>query len=344
MIRIDSLSRRPMSSTSTPDPEAHIVEEASVWFARLRAADVAPHEQDAFTRWKAQHPAHAEAYESLCRLWETLEQPSYTAFRAENRTIVPSGPSRHIDTTSSPATTLGGMRSLAFAAMVALLTTVAAFWVPDALHRWQSDVATVIGEQRRLDLADGSTVLLNTQSALAIAPWGNRREVTLLKGEAAFSVTPDPEKPFIVTAGPGTIRVVGTKFSIRTHPDHVTVTVSEGTVTVHATASAEPVRIVAGQEVSYDAQGIRPIADANLMKALAWQRGQLVFTMEPLSAVIDELNRYHSGAMILANPALRQRVVSGVFATNDPLRVIDAVTQTLHVRSLSIAGRVVLLY
>ncbi|MCW5799639.1 MAG: Protein FecR, ferric citrate sensor [Nitrospira sp.] len=333
-----------MSSTSTPDPEAHVIKEASEWFARLRATDVTPREQDAFTQWKAQHPTHEEAYDALCRLWAKLEEPSHAAFRAERPIASPSGHSPPTERNPSASRILGGKRSLVFAAVIALLTTVAALWIPHALHRWKSDVSTEAGEQRHLNLADGSTVLLNTQSALAIGTWRDRREVTLLKGEAAFSVTPDPEKPFIVAAGPGTVQVVGTKFSIRKHPDRVTVTVSEGTVTIHATVSADPVRVQAGQEVSYDTQGIGPIRNADFMKALAWQRGQLVFTMEPLSGVIDELNRYHSGAMILANPALRPRVVSGVFATNDPLRVLDAITQTLHVRSLSIAGRVVLLY
>lgn len=332
-----------MNSPSTPNPDTQLIEEASDWFARLRAADVTPDEQDAFMRWKARDPTHGEAYDAVCRLWDRLELPSQTAFRAETRTLASSPPSPRRPSTSFAKRVRGGARRLTVAAAVAILTTVA-FWIPDALLLWQSDVATVIGEQRRLELADGSTVLLNTQSALTLVPSRNRREVTLIKGEAAFAVAPDPEKPFIVTAGPGTIRVVGTVFSIRKHPDRVTVTVSEGLVTILTAAATEPVRIRAGQEVTYDAQGIGPVTDADLMKTLAWQRGQLVFTMEPLSGVIDELNRYHPGAMILANPALRQRVVSGVFAVNDPLRVIEAVTHTLHVRSLSIGSRVVLLY
>ncbi|ULA66000.1 MAG: Protein FecR, ferric citrate sensor [Nitrospira sp.] len=333
-----------MSSPSTPDPDAQVIEDASGWFARLRASDVTLQDQDAFMHWKAQHPTHAEAYDSLCRLWDNLEVPCQVAFRADTRIKVPGGQSRPIERKARAWTTRGVKRSTAFVAAIVLLTAVAALWIPDALQLWQSDVVTMAGEQRQLTLADGSTVLMNTQSALAVGTWWSRREVTLLKGEAAFSVTPAPEKPFIVTAGPGTVQVVGTKFSIRKHADRVTVTVAEGTVTIQTAAPAAPIRIGAGQEVSYDAQGISPVTSANLIKALAWQRGQLVFTMEPLSGVIDELNRYHSGAMILANPVLRQRVVSGVFATNDPLRVVDAITETLHVRSLSIAGRVVLLY
>lgn len=333
-----------MSSSSTAAHSAQLIEKASEWFARLRASDVTPQEQETFTRWKAQHPTHGEAYDAVCRLWDKLEVPCHAALRAETQINVRSIRSQPAERKTRAWRILGGARSLALAAAVASLTTIGAFWIPDALLVWRSDVATAAGEQRQLALTDGSTVFMNTQSALTIGTWRSRREVTLLKGEAAFSVMPNPEKPFIVTAGPGTVQVVGTKFSIRKYSDRVTVTVSEGTVAIRTAASGEPTLIPAGQEVSYDAQGIGSISDADLMKALAWQRGQLVFTMEPLSGVIDELNRYHTGAMILAHPSLQQRVVSGVFATNDPLRVIDAVTQTLHVRSLSIAGRVVLLY
>lgn len=312
------------------------IEEASEWFARLRADDVSPEDRAAFDRWRRQDSAHRDAYESISRLWERLERPT--------RELLPTALDSQPAACAGPPARRRPFRFAGLAAVVASLAVTIGLWLPDALTLWSSDYSTVTGEQRQIVLADGSTVLLNTDSALSVQAWGTTRDVTLLKGEAAFSVTSHPDKPFHVKAGPGTIRVIGTKFSIRAGPERVTVTVTEGVVTVQAQHAGEPVQIEAGREVSYGAAGVGPVTAADVVKTLAWQRGQLVFTMESLGTVIEELNRYHSGMIVLANPRLRTRTVSGVFTTDDPMRVVNAVKKTLRVRSLSLADRFVWLY
>ncbi|WP_187299359.1 FecR family protein [Nitrospira moscoviensis] len=322
---------------SGSEPSAQLVQEASDWFARLRAETATPRDQAAFARWQAQSAEHRRAYESICALWETLEGPSQALFKRMQGDLPTT---RRL----SRPRAVGFGRSLRLAAAVAGLVIGAALWLPGALEFWRSDYATAAGERRQVALEDGSTVLLNTDSAVAIPPWQTNRRVTLLKGEASFSVASDPTKPFIVTAQAGTIRVVGTAFTVRHRSDRVTVTVSEGTVTVGADATAESVRVEAGQEVSYGADGIGPVMTADLLKTLAWQRGQLVFTLDPLEAVIEELNRYHHGVVVVADPALRTRIVSGVFTLDDPAQAIRAITRTLHIRSVSWGDRLIVLY
>ncbi len=324
-----------MNLNPIPDPEARLIQEASDWFVRLRAENVTSDDQAAFARWKEQNPANLAAYESVSALWESIGQSDL---------------SKHFTQFDLPEAADGQRRSpslvrrLALAACVATMVVGAGVWGSDLLQRWQSDYSTSAGEQRHVTMEDGSTLLLNTQTAVSLNAKEGQRGVTILKGEASFSVTSNPDKPFIVKAGPGEVRVVGTKFSIRTRPERVTVTVNEGTVTVTAANASSAVRVEAGEELSYDANGLGPVAKANLLKTLAWQRGQLVFTLEPLKSVIEELNRYHPGAIILANHNLDTRTVSGVFATDDPMRVVNAITHTLHVDSLSMTDRIVFLY
>lgn len=326
-----------MNLNPMPDPETRLVQEASDWFARLRAENVTSDDHAAFARWKERDPENVAAYESVSRLWDSIGQSDLSKHLTQFDLPEPADGQRRSRRHSL-------IRRLALAACVAAVVVGAGVWGPDLLQRWQSDYFTSAGEQRHVTMEDGSTLLLNTQTALSVNAQEGTRGVTVLKGEAAFSVTSNPDKPFIVKAGPGEVRVVGTKFSIRKRADRVTVTVNEGTVTVTGVYGSSSVRVEAGEELSYDANGLGPVVEANLLKTLAWQRGQLVFTLEPLKSVIEELNRYHPGAIILANHNLDSRTVSGVFATDDPLRVVNAITHTLHVDSLSMADRIVFLY
>jgi transmembrane sensor len=55
--------------------------------------------------------------------------------------------------------------------------------------------ATDIGESRKLMLPDGSSVQLNTQSAVVVSLTGTERRVQLVRGEAHFQVAKNPIRP-----------------------------------------------------------------------------------------------------------------------------------------------------
>ena len=75
-------------------------------------------------------------------------------------------------------------------------------------------ITTAVGEQREMQLPDGSMIALNTDSQLEVTYGENYRDVRLLKGEALFEVTRDPARPFIVDAGIRRVEAVGTAFVV----------------------------------------------------------------------------------------------------------------------------------
>ncbi len=93
---------------------------------------------------------------------------------------------------------------------------------------------TQTGEQHRVLLADGSVVLLDTASEVRVDLNPSERHITLVHGKAHFEVTPDPSRPFLVDAGEGTVRAVGTAFSVYRQGSVVDVAVTEGKVEVRA--------------------------------------------------------------------------------------------------------------
>lgn len=63
------------------------------------------------------------------------------------------------------------------------------------------------------------------------------------------------------------------------------------------------------QQVSYDDRGVGAVSQVNPMVVTAWRRGLLVFDDMPVAQVVDEINRYRPGQVILRNAQLgRHRV------------------------------------
>jgi transmembrane sensor len=66
--------------------------------------------------------------------------------------------------------------------------------------RYFSDYHTGTGEIRDIRLADGSHVLLNTDSAVSVDYQAAKRQIILHHGQARFSVAQDVQRPFEVQA------------------------------------------------------------------------------------------------------------------------------------------------
>ena len=231
------------------------------------------------------------------------------------------------------------------AAALALSVVGLILWLPGAWPVWFSDYHTNSGEQQTVQMADGSQIFLNVETAIAVDFSSERREVELLHGEAFFEVAPDPHRPFRVRARAGVITAQGTAFTVRIQRDEVTVAVTEGAVSVSPGLSGSVTSpLEAGWQASYRGGQMAPAHRAHLLRLLAWRRGQLVFQMQPLGEVIEEVSRYGAGTIVIANPWLRDLVVSGVFDIATPDRVLDAVEKTLQVRRLRVTGRLTFLY
>lgn len=206
-------------------------------------------------------------------------------------------------------------RALAAAAALAAAGVVAAIWFET---RSPSAYVTERGEQRAISLPDGSLVNLNTDTRLAVEYSPKIRRLVLSKGEALFSVTKDPRRPFIVEAGAHRVQATGTRFSVLEEPARTIVTVVEGSVAVSRTeGQSSPVRLTAGQQwaTAHAASGVRSV---DAQRAIAWQQWKLYFDDESLGSAVSEFNRYNRQPIVLADPDLSQRKISGVFFANQP--------------------------
>lgn len=297
-------------------PDLALSDEAIDWMVRLHSGRSTPEERGAFGRWRAQSAAHEAAAAEAEALWHGLGSAG-----ADMR-----GERRAARTRMTRRAVLGGLTLGA----LGLATAGSGLWRSGP----KADYATGVNETREITLEDGSRVHLNASSALALHFSRAERRLTLLAGQALFTVTPDAQRPFIVGAGDGWTRAIGTQFDVDIRAEETVVTVVEGKVTVGTERALPGVTLQANETVRYGGGSLgrpRPV-DAAL--ATSWRRGKLIFDRRPLADVVNELQRHTNTRIVIASGSLGELEVTGVFDLNDPLSVLETIEQTLPVRVL----------
>ena len=323
---------------------------AAEWMARLRSERATQEDRDAYERWLEARPEHRASAASLNQVWEVVGalegDPMIQAVLAapRKRRRLPMAPALR----------------LAAAILISLSLAATGFFV------WQnfdagSSYETASGEQRVVDLADGSRLHLNVTTRLEVALRNDLRDVRLVRGQAYFEVVPDPDRPFVVTAGDKEITVIGTKFDVLLQEGETRVTVIEGRVAVSSLGSPEGVVSSADEhqaetnELDVLHAAPEPAQAANRLELMtrdaiswprsappsplapeaavaaveAWRSGRVVFDSTPLREAIVELDRYTPVRVRLAAAELGSMTVSGVFFV-DRLANIEALVFALE--------------
>ena len=331
------------------DISEDILEQAAIWLARWRDAEQSSSEKQIIrtelVAWLQASPRHRQAMAEMDALWHVLGEPVTQLLHEEscNESAAMAAPSSARMEQARSAAAWHWQR-YAVAACLLLVMVSGIGWQQDWITHWQSDYITAVGEQAPVELDDGSTITLNTQSAIAVDYTGAERRVRLLKGEAWFDVTDDPQRPFIVATERGEVRVSGTQFNVRQNADAALVSLDLGRVELRSDdRQQQPVALVPGQQAKLTATGISAPNDFDRTAVTAWLRGQLVFYDIPLGEVVHALNRYRQGRILVTSDELDKLEVSGVFSITDPDAALALITDTLPVQQTRLTDYLVLL-
>lgn len=292
------------------------LEAAARWYVDLRGEVPDDATREAHRRWLERDPRHAQAWERLARLQDKLGQvnpgiarPTLTSARAKRRDVLK---------VLSILLAAGGAGTLA--------------WNTTPLPTLMADQRTGTGERRRVRLDDGSQLQLNTATAVDIRYSDTVREVRLLSGEIQIETARDPlARPFIVHTAEGSIRALGTRFTVRGEAGRTQVCVQEHAVEVRSASLLGPaVRVEADQQLSFSHDSVDTVQQANL-QADAWTRDMLVANDWCLGDFILELQRYRPGHLG-CDPAVAGLRISGAFHLGSTDTILDNLTSTLPVR------------
>lgn len=313
------------------DPVAQM---AAEWVVRrdrgLTAAEVA-----ALAAWLDADPRHTEEYARISCGWRKLDGisgvPELAAMAEAIRVRAQNRRARR--------------RIWAVAAGLAAVVAFSVWQIPRVV-RSPDPIAPSAGVIRvlpsaasRTPLPDGSVAELNGGSRIETDFTPSERRVRLVKGEAHFTVAKDPVRPFIVAVGTITVRATGTAFNVRLTAEFVEILVTEGKVRLGESAPAAEQRARSDRTLDWAPAGralsagqrafVKTTVDAKVPitidtpsqnqidATLAWQGTQLVFDRTPLDQVVAAFNRHNSRQLVLADPALRNRTLSGVFRADN---------------------------
>lgn len=315
-----------------------IAQEARAWVSCLTSGEATAVDLARFNRWRAASPLHRQAFAEAKLLWKMMRP---AAERSVARAALQSTASQ------SQKVSVLGRRAFLGGAMAASLAGAAALAVQPPLDLWPSltevasDYRTAKGETRRVNLLDAS-VELNTQTSMSMRPSDGQSDlIELVSGEAAIVTTPASARAFAVVAGDARATAANAAFNIRYIGSAGCISCVTGEVTVAFGGSNT--RLRAGEQLRYDRQGLQPIATVDPAAVNAWQHGMLVFHSDPLSRVIDEVNRYRTGRIVLMNQELGRRQVFASFRIDRINDVVPRLQSVYGLRVRSLPGGIVLL-
>ncbi len=359
--------------------------EAREWLIKLDGEDHLSHRDRAALReWANRSPAHREELQRISAFWTDanilteLAIPLHSVGRASARQNARQSQHRPSPFTRLLTGLLAFKRPGAAMAvgLLGIAIAVTTWLFPQSLTATNGIYATAIGEVQVQTLADGSVIHINTDSQVQVDYSEDVRKIRLLRGEAHFKVTKDPDRPFEVHARDGLVKAVGTAFSVRLDLEDVKVTVTEGRVDLaalldepnqtekaawqpenstqtkertkstsqsqHQSRLAKIGTLGRGQSATFNDRvtptaqtsetdkpeaatdsvinstlKIETLPEPEITRRLAWRDGYLVFAGEPLSDVVDEVNRYTPTIIEIADPALGKLKIGGRFKVGE---------------------------
>jgi transmembrane sensor len=334
---------------------ARVRRRAAEWLALREARGFTAQEHADFAEWLGANAEHRAAFAEIAAGW----------VRLDGLAVYPHSP----DAAPDPDLLAGPRRSVRWSAVrvvgagiaAAAVVTLAAVWW------WRPAPQEVQGASEALasqsvptvrTLPDRSVLELNGTGEVTEHFTPAERRVRLVRGEAHFTVTPNPERPFVVEAGGVTLRALGTAFNVRLEREAVDVLVTHGRVQVTRSADSagkgteeEPV-LAAQQQITLSRGSsrrpltVKTLPVAEVQRVLGWQTNRIVFDAMPLAEVVARFNRARAAAggprLMVGDPQLGALRFSGRLRVDDLEGLLEMLEISFGVTARREAGEIVL--
>ena len=283
-----------------------IARAAAQWLTLLESGAATERDHAALQHWRDSHPQHEQTWQKAQSLRQRFSAlPQALAMASLDR--------------PQPGRRAVLKRALGVAA---LLPTAWLISRQLPIDTWRADLRTATGERKRLPLADGASLQLNTATAVDVDM--AQRRVSLVDGELALTVP--GAAAMTVQTRYGQLLVSHADVCIRQLASGCLVSVLKGTVQVRD-LSGQMATLQAGQQAPFKAGGLGARALFDVLQ-LGWRDGVLTAQNQPLGDFLRELERYRPG-VLRWEPRLETLRVTGSFRLDDTDRILNLLASTL---------------
>ncbi|KAF0803362.1 FecR family protein [Alcanivorax xiamenensis] len=285
------------------------------WSGEQQAAD-----RERWRRWLNADAEHRQAWDAVARMAGTLG------------TLSPQVARRTLERPSSVGRrrALGALAAVGVGSMLMLAGARGGFW-----QKAMADYRCARGEQQRFRLEDGSSLILNTASAVSVDFGQDRRRISLApESEVALDTRSSTLKkagPLSLALPAALLNVQGAWLTARDlgHGAGTVGVLAGGAQLVTAYPRQAAVTLNAGQQVHFDPDGLS-VTPLSRQRALAWTRGVLQADRWRLADFLDELSRYRDG-LLYCDDEVADLIVSGAYPLKDTDYVLESLARALPV-------------
>ncbi len=238
------------------------------------------------------------------------------------------------------------------------LLIAAAFVINQYIHPAQNNLVTgwaeihsTMGSRVSFNLPDGSKGWLNSGSTLKYAMNFNENRNVELVGEAYFDVAKSKMHPFYVKTSDIKIKVVGTKFNVKSYPDDkiIETTLLSGVIEIETLSpdakerrklilnenqqatfrkSTESMEVRNNQVSPLTPYGIKEIGiyeDIDTAPITSWKDSKLIFINEPFESLLVKLERWYDVNISVKDSALMKLSYTGRFENETVEQAMKAI-------------------
>ncbi len=317
----------------------HIEDQIELLIIDYLGGMISPRDLEILEQWIDESEENRHHFEQLKRIWNTAslaEDKEFDSELAYNRFRIRVKEYQKQNQKKRRLTINPFLQGVAASVILFITGGLALYFI----HAYRSEsqqysITVPYGSKSKITLPDNSIVWLNAGSTLSyLSNFGRKARKVVLNGEAYFEVSKNKEKPFVVQGNDLAVRVLGTKFDVKSYQEDsiVDVTLLEGSVSLtgRQKESEKPVLIKPGERASYHKYSQRMVvANVEATNSNAWTRGSLVFEEEKFGQIIKRLEREYNVMIEVKNKELLERRFYGDFRRAQSItEIFDIMTES----------------
>jgi transmembrane sensor len=287
--------------------------QALAWVIRLNSGEATAADAAALAQWRQRSPEHEDAFREAVRLWRSMgEAVRHLADEARLAPVSRAGGRTERPVVSRRAL-IGGAVAAAACATGGYLVVRPPLGLWPSLQEMSADYRTAKGEQRKIAMLDDVSLTLNTQTSIAVRSGKDAPAIELISGEALVHASRDAAPaPLVVSAVGGRMTARQASFNVKCLDGAVSVSCIDGDVEIDW--NGQRASLSAEQQLSYSARsGPGPASHVDPAQAEAWRNGLLIVRDWSVGRLVEEINRYRPGRIVIMDAQLGRRMISGTF-------------------------------